>query len=844
MEASPWKNLKQLEFSLDSVIDLSSPVATFSYVDGVTELLRFLQSDSTHCFTFDLASAQLFKLGTVQQQFIYNDNSEEKSFSQGVNIKFGSEKDSKEYCDSFEEWRKYALVQVSASKSKFDHKIEASSAQMYFHYYGQLLHQQNMLLQDYVRTGTYYAAVMENRSDFAGRVVVDVGAGSGILSMFAAQAGAKHVYAVIASQLAEYARKLIAGNPLFADRITVIKGKVEDIADVFDAFDPRLLVAPPMFRKRSDFDRKGSSSPQPPLLGPYCVRGYNMGEARNILEQSSYQSAPTRRSEGTDVSFLMDPPHLSTRLSHILRRLLGSRTRSLVFIAALFSSVAVAKARSSPGSSTDSRVDALLSVMSHFGYNPLLADTWIGNDPCEGWYGLTCVEDQVKYVVLASMNLTGSISKRFADLTSVHMIDLSHNLLTGTIPSELNKMELTSLDLSYNRLHGRVPHFKTLVVNTLGNPEILRDAASHKGHQHTLAWILSGGFGALALCFLIGAGIRIFRSWKRNRSDRASQPAQNEMVPQSQQSEILENNAFSLETLREATQDFSISVGTGGSGSVYQGKLKDGREIAVKKVDTADGKGYGLFDAELSVLPRVRHRNIVSLHGYCIVGDERLLVYELMAHGALSKHLRKEGKAERLDWSRRLVIALDVARGLEYLHTLASQSQIYIHPDVKSANVLLGEDLRAKIGDFGFAWATTEDREPIDTKCVGTPGYTAPEYFDGLKLSRKADVYSFEVILLELITGKKAFEYMSRSQDYIAIWFEKKKDDFWKAVEEEEDIGTDYETQQSVQEVAELAGSCCAKEPERRPEMSQIVRVLSSLIEIRDRRNQASSSGS
>ncbi|CAF2060663.1 hypothetical protein HID58_071905 [Brassica napus] len=115
---------------------------------------------------------------------------------------------------------------------------------------------------------------------------------------------------------------------------------------------------------------------------------------------------------------------------------------------------------------------------------------------------------------------------------------------------------------------------------------------------------------------------------------------------------------------------------------------------------------------------------------------------------------------------------------------------------------------------------------------------------DGLKLSRKADVYSFGVILLELITGKKAFEYMSRSQDYIAIWFEKKKDDFWKAVEEEEDIGTDYETQQSVQEVAELAGSCCAKEPERRPEMSQIVRVLSSLIEIRDRRNQASSSGS
>ncbi|KAL0744235.1 hypothetical protein Bca4012_085748 [Brassica carinata] len=195
MDASPLKKLEQLEFSLDSVTDLSSPsvsssspaVATFSCVDGVTEL-RFLQPDSTHCFTFDLASSQLFKLGTVQFICVSNDNSEERSFSRGVNIKFGSEKDSKEFCDSFEEWRKGALV-----------------------------------------PGTYYAAVMENRSDFAGRVVVDVGAGSGILSMFAAQAGAKHVYAVEASEMAEYARKLIAGNPLFADRITVIKGKVEDI---------------------------------------------------------------------------------------------------------------------------------------------------------------------------------------------------------------------------------------------------------------------------------------------------------------------------------------------------------------------------------------------------------------------------------------------------------------------------------------------------------------------------------------------------------------------------------------------------------------------------------------
>jgi histone-arginine methyltransferase CARM1 len=241
---------KQQEFTLASVTDLTSPssslssspvVATFSCVNEVKEL-RFQESKSSDGFSFDLSSTQLFKLGPLQFTCVSDGSissaKEKSSFSRGVVIKFRDEKDSKEFCDSFEECKKDDAVKqgsalpngtvVSANKSKFDDKIEAASAKMYFHYYGQLLHQQNML-QDYVRTGTYHAAVMENRSDFSGRVVVDVGAGSGILSMFAALAGAKHVYAVEASEMAEYARKLIAGNPLLAERITVIKGKIEDI---------------------------------------------------------------------------------------------------------------------------------------------------------------------------------------------------------------------------------------------------------------------------------------------------------------------------------------------------------------------------------------------------------------------------------------------------------------------------------------------------------------------------------------------------------------------------------------------------------------------------------------
>ncbi|GJS59032.1 probable histone-arginine methyltransferase 1.3 [Tanacetum coccineum] len=202
------------------------------------ELHFFLEPDGQHSITFHISNTQLYRLGEVQSLCVSegSETTKEKTYSKGITIQFKDEEESSSFHGAFELWKKEVVIQgsslangtVSSSKSKFDDKIEASSAKMYFHYYGQLLHQQNMM-QDYVRTGSYYAAVIENQVDFAGRVVVDVGAGSGILSLFAAQAGAKHVYAVEASEMADYAQKLIAGNPLLAQRITVIKGKVEDV---------------------------------------------------------------------------------------------------------------------------------------------------------------------------------------------------------------------------------------------------------------------------------------------------------------------------------------------------------------------------------------------------------------------------------------------------------------------------------------------------------------------------------------------------------------------------------------------------------------------------------------
>uniref|UniRef100_A0A0D9X2S8 Probable histone-arginine methyltransferase CARM1 n=2 Tax=Leersia perrieri TaxID=77586 RepID=A0A0D9X2S8_9ORYZ len=196
-----------------------------------------------HALEIDLSDAQMFKLGPTEWLCVSGESEtkgcvEEKLYSRAIKVVLRTEAESKAFYLAFQQWKHRVISGkdgepmengvIVSSKNKFDTKIEASSAKMYFHYYGQLLHQQNML-QDFVRTGTYYAAVMENRSDFEGRVVVDVGAGSGILSLFAAQAGARHVYAVEASEMAEHAQRLISGNPSLGQRITVIKGKVEEV---------------------------------------------------------------------------------------------------------------------------------------------------------------------------------------------------------------------------------------------------------------------------------------------------------------------------------------------------------------------------------------------------------------------------------------------------------------------------------------------------------------------------------------------------------------------------------------------------------------------------------------
>lgn len=224
---------------------------------------------------------------------------------------------------------------------------------------------------------------------------------------------------------------------------------------------------------------------------------------------------------------------------------------------------------------------------------------------------------------------------------------------------------------------------------------------------------------------------------------------------------------FALKELSAATNNFSLEnkIGSGSFGTVYKGKLLDGREVAIKRgeigITTEKLQEKEIeFDSELASLSRLHHKHLVELVGFCREDDERLLVYEHMSKGSLHDHLHHSSNVEKSSsilnsWKMRIKIALETARGIEYLHNYAVPP--IIHRDIKSSNVLLDSNWTAKVSDFGFSLMGPEsDTESMSTKAVGTVGYIDPEYYALNILTAKSDVYGLGVVLLELLTGKQS----------------------------------------------------------------------------------------
>ncbi|XP_030451971.2 cysteine-rich receptor-like protein kinase 10 [Syzygium oleosum] len=217
-----------------------------------------------------------------------------------------------------------------------------------------------------------------------------------------------------------------------------------------------------------------------------------------------------------------------------------------------------------------------------------------------------------------------------------------------------------------------------------------------------------------------------------------------------------ESLQFDFGTIRAATDNFSDSkkLGQGGFGAVYMGQLSNGQEIAVKRLSQNSSQGELEFKNEVMLLARLQHRNLVRLLGFCLEGVEQLLIYEFMPNSSLDQFIFDPLKRANLNWDRRHKIIMGVARGMLYLHE-DSRLRI-IHRDLKASNILLDSDMNPKISDFGMARLFELDQTRAETnRIVGTYGYMAPEYVIHGTFSVKSDVFSFGVLVLEIVSGQK-----------------------------------------------------------------------------------------
>ncbi|XP_047329768.1 probable serine/threonine-protein kinase PBL21 isoform X2 [Impatiens glandulifera] len=285
--------------------------------------------------------------------------------------------------------------------------------------------------------------------------------------------------------------------------------------------------------------------------------------------------------------------------------------------------------------------------------------------------------------------------------------------------------------------------------------------------------------------------------------------------------------SFTFRELANSTKNFRQSnlIGEGGFGKVYKGQLQTtGQMIAVKQLNPEGLQGNQEFIVEILMLSLLHHPNLVTLFGYCTDGDQKLLVYEYMAMGSLEDHL--ENEREPLNWSTRIKIAVGAARGLEYLHCKTNRPPI-IYRDLKSANILLDEDFNAKLSDFGLAkLGPVGDKTHVSTRVMGTYGYCAPEYAMSGKLTLKSDIYSFGVVLLELITGRKAIDNNTRrshGEQNLVAWSRPFLKDRKKFVEIADPLLQGEFPVRSLHHMIAIAAMCLQEEPKFRPLISDIV---------------------
>ncbi|GJN14990.1 hypothetical protein PR202_gb01874 [Eleusine coracana subsp. coracana] len=438
---------------------------------------------------------------------------------------------------------------------------------------------------------------------------------------------------------------------------------------------------------------------------------------------------------------------------------------------------------------------------------------WMG-DPCVpndySWDGLTCA-------------YTGSSPPRIAGL------NLSHNNLTGSIPDAFSQLpSLIVLDLSYNQLSGSVPPglLKRIQDGSLNlrygdNPSLCTNANScqtqkTKGKSMLAIYI---AIPAVVVAVVISAVVLLVFLLRRKKQGSITTNTlnpQNEMMSQvppgdtyAHSSLKLGNRRFTYRDLEAITNNFRRILAQGSFGYVYHGILEDGMQVAVKLRSESSNQGIKEFLAEVQILARIHHKNLVSMIGYCKEGQYLALVYEYMPEGTLKEHIE----------------------GLEYLHRGCNPP--LIHRDVKTTNIMLNQNLEAKIADFGLSNPSSGHSEFVSTDIlVGTTGYIDPEYQVTAQLTTKSDVYSFGVVLLELVTGRSAI-FHDPEPIIIINWVRQHlaQGNIEGIIDKR--MHGNYDVN-GVWKVIDIALKCTSQASAQRPSMTEVVSQLQECLELED----------
>ncbi|KAH0678655.1 hypothetical protein KY284_019740 [Solanum tuberosum] len=434
---------------------------------------------------------------------------------------------------------------------------------------------------------------------------------------------------------------------------------------------------------------------------------------------------------------------------------------------------------------------------------------------------------------LSNNSFTGSIPLSFASLISLEFLNLSLNALSGTIPKSLEKLTLKSINVSFNDLEGEIPNGGVFVNSTLqsflGNKGLCGmrklevpacPISSHGKQSKSKELVLKIVIPVVVSSFLI---LLLVSAWIMKRKTKGKS-RDVEKVP-----EIRTYQLISYHEIQRATNNFDESnlIGVGGSGSVYKGTLSSGTLVAIKVLDLQSEEVCKRFDTECEVMRNIRHRNLVPVITTCSSDYIRAFVLQYMPNSSLDNWLYREDR--HLNLLQRVTIMLDVAMAIEYLHH--GHDTPIVHCDLKPANVLLDEDMVAHVGDFGISKILATSKFMAHTETLGTFGYIAPEYgLEGI-VSTSGDVYSYGIMLMEVLSKRRPTdeEICNENLDLRKLITQAFRGTMMDVVDanlfpKKEQITS--KSEMCIASMIELALDCTNEKPELRITMKEVVKRL------------------